>query len=54
MRDKPIHESFGMDLALVWDVVNRDLHDLRPRLERLAQLLDTPADTKQAGQSFQS
>lgn len=49
MRDKLIHEYFGVDLALVWDVVNRDLPDLRPRLERLAQLLEAPADTKQAG-----
>lgn len=45
MRDKLIHEYFGVDLALVWDVVKRDLPDLRPRLERLAQLLEQPADT---------
>lgn len=55
MRDKLIHEYFAVDLALVWDVVNRDLPDLRPRLERLAQqLLETAADTKQADQSSQS
>lgn len=36
MRDKLIHEYFGVDLALVWDVVNRELPDLRPRLESSA------------------
>lgn len=35
MRDKLIHEYFGVDLALVWDVVERELPALRPRLEEL-------------------
>ncbi len=35
MRDKLIHEYFGVDLALVWDVVERALPDLRPRLQAL-------------------
>jgi uncharacterized protein with HEPN domain len=39
MRDKLIHEYFGVDLALVWDVVERELPSLRPRLERLNQKL---------------
>lgn len=30
-----IHEYFGVDLALVWDVVERELPDLRPRLQAL-------------------
>ena len=30
MRDKLIHEYFGVDLALVWDVVERELPALRP------------------------
>jgi uncharacterized protein with HEPN domain len=37
MRDKLIHEYFGVDLALVWDVVERELPSLRPRLENLSQ-----------------
>jgi uncharacterized protein with HEPN domain len=37
MRDKLIHEYFGVDLALVWDVVERELPSLRPRLEILSQ-----------------
>jgi uncharacterized protein with HEPN domain len=39
MRDKLIHDYFGVDLALVWDVVERELPSLRPRLERLGQHL---------------
>jgi uncharacterized protein with HEPN domain len=35
MRDKLIHEYFGVDLALVWDVVERELPVLRPQLEAL-------------------
>lgn len=52
MRDKLhklIHEYFGVDLALVWDVVERDLPSVRPRLEELAGRLasdaELPADT---------
>lgn len=36
MRDKLIHEYFGVDVVLVWDVVERELPDLRPRLEQLS------------------
>lgn len=39
MRDKLIHEYFGVDLALVWDVVERELPVLRPRLADLADRL---------------
>lgn len=39
MRDKLIHEYFGVDLALVWDVVERELPVLRPQLEALSQRL---------------
>ena len=37
MRDKLIHEYFGVDLGLVWDVVERELPLLRPTMERLIQ-----------------
>jgi uncharacterized protein with HEPN domain len=38
MRDKLIHDYFGINLQLVWDVVERDL----PTLQRkIAQLLDS-------------
>ena len=39
MRDKLIHEYFGADLALVWDVVERELPVLRPQLETLSERL---------------
>lgn len=41
MRDKLIHEYFGVDLTLVWDVVERELPALRPRVEELIQRLAT-------------
>ena len=40
MRDKLIHEYFGVDLALVWDVVERDLPALRPKLAALQERLN--------------
>jgi uncharacterized protein with HEPN domain len=43
MRDKLIHEYFGVDLALVWDVVERELPVLRPQLEKLSQRLADPS-----------
>jgi len=46
MRDKLIHEYFGVDLALVWDVVSDDLPDLRPRLERLTETLNAAAENE--------
>jgi uncharacterized protein with HEPN domain len=39
MRDKLIHEYFGVDLSLVWDVVERELPELRPRIENLIMQL---------------
>jgi uncharacterized protein with HEPN domain len=37
MRDKLIHEYFAVDLALVWDVVERELPTLRPRIAALLE-----------------
>jgi uncharacterized protein with HEPN domain len=39
MRDKLIHDYFGVDLNLVWDVVERELPILRSRLEKLTERL---------------
>lgn len=47
MRDKLIHEYFGVDLNLVWDVVERELPVLRPQLEKLSGRL---ADDAGSGQ----
>jgi uncharacterized protein with HEPN domain len=46
MRDKLIHEYFGVDLALVWDVVERELPTLRPQLEKLSQRLADDASSE--------
>jgi len=43
MRNKLIHEYFGVDLALVWDVVERELPVLRPQLADLADRLSRDA-----------
>ncbi len=48
MRDKLIHEYFGVDLALVWDVVERELPVLRPQLERLGQRLGSSSEDRPA------
>lgn len=32
MRDKIIHQYFGVDLKTVWDTVNNDLPDLKEKL----------------------
>jgi uncharacterized protein with HEPN domain len=39
MRDKLIHEYFGVELGLVWDVVEDELPTLRPQLEKLSRHL---------------
>jgi uncharacterized protein with HEPN domain len=39
MRDKLIHEYFGVDSNLVWGVVERDLPEVRPALEALSERL---------------
>ncbi len=46
LRDKLIHEYFGVDLALVWDVVERELPTLRPQLEELSQRLADDASSE--------
>ena len=35
MRDKLIHEYFGVDLSIVWTVIHSELPPLRPGIERL-------------------
>lgn len=35
LRDKLIHHYFGVDYALVWDVVKNELPDLRVKLQNL-------------------
>lgn len=39
MRDKMIHEYFGVNLNLVWDAVDRDLPDLQQRIAEILHSL---------------
>jgi uncharacterized protein with HEPN domain len=45
MRDVLIHEYFGVELGLVWDVVEDELPVLRPQLERLSERLGEEASS---------
>ena len=35
MRDKVIHEYFGVDLKRVWSTVKQDIPDLKPLFEKI-------------------
>ena len=35
MRDKLIHEYFGVDIDLVWDVVKKDIPKLKKQISKL-------------------
>jgi uncharacterized protein with HEPN domain len=37
MRDKLIHRYFGVDLNLTWDVVKRDLPELKEKLKKILE-----------------
>ncbi len=40
MQDKTIHDYFGINLQLVWDVVERDLPGLKSKVSQLLNTLD--------------
>lgn len=40
MRDKLIHEYFGVDLSIVWAVIKDELPPLRPEIERLLSCIE--------------
>ena len=44
MRDKLIHDYFGVDYTIVWDVATNKLSDLR---EKLQAILDTTEKSQQ-------
>jgi uncharacterized protein with HEPN domain len=49
MRDVLIHEYFGVELGLVWDVIESELPTLRPQLELLSKRLDEEAGSDSTG-----
>jgi len=46
MRDKLVHDYFGVDLALVWDVVASELPDARDRVVTLLRELEEDAGSE--------
>lgn len=40
MRDKLIHEYFGVDLSIVWTVIKDELPPLRPKIKRLMTAIE--------------
>ena len=40
MRDRLIHDYFGVDYVIVWDVATTKLADLRVRLQYLLEITD--------------
>ena len=40
MRDKLIHAYFGVDLEVVWQTINEDLHEIRSAVSRIKDDID--------------
>ena len=40
MRDKLVHDYFGVDYEIVWDVVNNKIPELKPQIEEILKELD--------------
>lgn len=49
MRDRLIHDYFGVDYAIVWDVATTKLEPLRDHLKRLLKSTDDGLDEDSAG-----
>jgi uncharacterized protein with HEPN domain len=43
MRDKLIHEYWGVNLKLVWDVVEKDLPELKATIQQMLAELNRPS-----------
>ena len=37
MRDKLIHEYFGIDLEIVWEVVTNELPPIKPLIQKVVE-----------------
>jgi uncharacterized protein with HEPN domain len=38
MRDKMIHEYFGVDLEILWKTIKEDIPSLKPLIEQLKSI----------------
>jgi len=45
-RDKLIHGYFGVDLDLTWDIVKKDLPDLKEKVEKILKEIEETKDKK--------
>lgn len=43
MRDRMIHEYFGVNLQIVWERVEKDVPDLKTNVQRILSSLKPPA-----------
>ena len=44
MRDRLIHEYFGVDLEIVWQVIKKDLPSVKPLIMRIIDELEKKVD----------
>jgi len=44
MRDKVIHEYFGVDLKIVWQTVSRAIPEVKPSFEKMLRDLERRGD----------
>jgi len=40
LRDIVVHQYFGLDLELIWDVVKKDMPELKPKILKITEELD--------------
>ena len=40
MRDKITHHYFGVDLDTIWDVIKKDLPDLKKKIQKILEKLE--------------
>lgn len=44
MRDKLIHEYFGIDLEIVWEVVTNEIPPLKPLIQKVSEDVESEKD----------
>ncbi|HEX77594.1 MAG TPA: DUF86 domain-containing protein [Dehalococcoidia bacterium] len=44
MRDKPIHEYFGVNIEVLWKTIREDLPKVKTKTEELLRKMDEEVD----------
>lgn len=39
LRNIVVHEYFGVDLSIIWDIINRNLPDTKPEITAMLEIL---------------